>query len=101
MLQNPLSLQAWLKVLESFSGHYHRHRQAVRSLAVLDAVVALAGVAKSQGYCRPKLSAKGSSGAKLKIVQGRHPVVSQIKMGDQQYVANDTSMEVSVSGFWH
>ncbi|MPC38710.1 DNA mismatch repair protein Msh3 [Portunus trituberculatus] len=86
--------EAWLKVLESFSGHYHRHRQAVRSLAVLDAVSALAGVAKSQGYCRPKLSAKGSGGAKLKIVQGRHPVVSQIKMGDQQYVANDTNMEV-------
>ncbi|KAK8376623.1 hypothetical protein O3P69_009914 [Scylla paramamosain] len=86
--------EAWLKVLESFSGHYHRHRQAVRSLAVLDAVAALAGVAKSQGYCRPKLSAKGNGGAKLKIVQGRHPVVSQIKMGDQQYVANDTNMEV-------
>ena len=93
-----LCSQAWLKVLESFSGHYHRHRQAVRSLAALDAVSALAGVAKSQGYCRPKLSARGNGGAKLKIVQGRHPVVSQIKMGDQQYVANDTNLEVSVLG---
>lgn len=82
-------------MLESFSGHYHSHRHAVRSLAVLDAVVALARVAKSQGYCRPKLSARGSGGARLKIVQGRHPVVSQLKMGDNQYVANDTSMEVS------
>ena len=56
--------------------------------------MALAGVAKSQGYCCPKLSGRGSGGAKLNIVQGRHPVVSQMKMGDQQYVANDTSMEV-------
>lgn len=90
----PESLQAWLQVLESFSGHYHCHRHAVRSLAVLDALVALARVAKSQGYCRPVLSARGSGGARLKIVQGRHPVVSQLKMGDKQYVANDTNMEV-------
>lgn len=88
-------LQAWIKVLESFSSHYHRHRQAVRSLATLDALVALSSVAKSQGYCRPSLSAKGNGGARLKIVQGRHPVVSQIQSGDDQYVANDTNMEVS------
>lgn len=83
-------------MLESFSGHYHCHRHAVRSLAVLDALVALASVAKSQGYCRPKLSAKGTGGARLKIEQGWHPVVSQMKMGDKQYVANDTNMEASV-----
>lgn len=86
--------EAWIKVLESFSSHYHRHRQAVRSLATLDALVSLAAVAKAQGYCRPTLSEKGSGGAMLKIVQGRHPVVCQIQTGDEQYVANDTNMEV-------
>lgn len=89
------SLQAWLKVLESFSSHYHQHRQAVKSLAILDALISLSSVAKAQGYCRPTLSAKGSGGARLKIVQGRHPVVSQLQAGDDQYVANDTNMEVS------
>ncbi|KAG0721273.1 DNA mismatch repair protein Msh3 [Chionoecetes opilio] len=87
--------EAWVKVLADFSGHYHRHRQAVRSLAALDVLVGLAGIARTQGFCRPKLSAKGDGGAKLKIVQGRHPVVSQIQMQDKQYVANDTNMEVA------
>lgn len=79
-------------MLQAFSQHYHHHRQAVRSLAALDALIALACVAKAHGYIRPKLLV-GEKGV-LRIVQGRHPIVSQLKHGDEQYVANDTDLKV-------
>ncbi|KAK4302835.1 hypothetical protein Pmani_025093 [Petrolisthes manimaculis] len=84
--------EAWLGVLQAFSEHYHRHRQAVRSLAALDALIALACVAKAHGYCRPRMLV-GEKGV-LRIVQGRHPIVSQLKHGDEQYVANNTDLKV-------
>nr|XP_045583602.1 DNA mismatch repair protein Msh3-like [Procambarus clarkii]XP_045583603.1 DNA mismatch repair protein Msh3-like [Procambarus clarkii]XP_045583604.1 DNA mismatch repair protein Msh3-like [Procambarus clarkii]XP_045583605.1 DNA mismatch repair protein Msh3-like [Procambarus clarkii]XP_045583606.1 DNA mismatch repair protein Msh3-like [Procambarus clarkii] len=86
--------EAWLEVLDSFSSHYQLHRQAVRSLATLDALTSLANVAKAQGYCRPKLYARESGKGMLKITEGRHPIVSQLKLGDDQYVANDTNLKV-------
>lgn len=86
--------EAWLEVLELFSSQYQRHRQAVKCLATLDALTSLANVAKSQGYCRPKLHAIESGKRILKIIEGRHPIVSQLKMGDEQYVANDTHLKV-------
>ncbi|KAG7154788.1 DNA mismatch repair protein Msh3-like [Homarus americanus] len=67
--------EVWLDVLESFSSHYQRHRRAVRCLAALDALISLANVAKAQAYCRPKVFSSESNGGKLKIVEGRHPVV--------------------------
>lgn len=85
--------QAWLQVLDSFSNHYQRHRQAVRCLAELDALCSLASVAKSQGYCRPVIHDNEEKGF-LKITGGRHPIVSQLKHGDEQYVANDTNLQV-------
>ena len=89
------NFQAWLKVLDSFAGHYQRHRQAVRSLAALDVIGALAFVAKAHGFCRPKIHANfDGEGGSLRIVGGRHPVISQLKYGDEQYVANDTDLKV-------
>ncbi|XP_063604742.1 DNA mismatch repair protein Msh3-like [Penaeus indicus] len=84
--------EAWLQVLDSFSNHYQRHRQAVRCLAELDALCSLASVAKAQGYCRPVLHDNEEKGF-LKITGGRHPIVSQLKHGDEQYVANDTNLQ--------
>lgn len=86
--------EAWLAVLESFSNHYQQHRQAVRCLASLDALISLANVAKAQGYCRPQIFESKSGKGMLKILQGRHPIVSQLKLADEQYVANDTHLEV-------
>lgn len=83
--------------MDSFSSHYQLHRQAVRSLATLDALTSLANVAKAQGYCRPKLYARESGKGMLKITEGRHPIVSQLKLGDDQYVANDTNLKVGIN----
>ncbi|KAK7078253.1 hypothetical protein SK128_008615, partial [Halocaridina rubra] len=88
---------AWLKVLSEFSNHYQRHWQAVRALAALDVLIALAIGAKAQGYCRPKIHEidENTNNGLLRIIGGRHPVISQMKMGDEQYVANNTNLQVT------
>ncbi|XP_068204490.1 DNA mismatch repair protein Msh3-like [Palaemon carinicauda] len=85
---------AWLKVLDSFSERYQQHRQAVRSLATLDVLIALANVARSQGFCRPKIHASDNEDSVfLRISGGKHPVISQLKYGEEQYVSNDTDLK--------
>ncbi|XP_076055515.1 DNA mismatch repair protein Msh3-like [Oratosquilla oratoria] len=84
--------QAWITLLDEFSKSYQEHRQAVLCLATLDALNSLACIAQSHGYCRPVVEEEGGI---LQITGGKHPVVSQLKTGDEQFVANDTNMEVS------
>ncbi|XP_064107017.1 DNA mismatch repair protein Msh3-like [Macrobrachium nipponense] len=85
---------AWLQVLDSFSEHYQQHRQAVRFLATIDVLIALANVAKSHGFCRPKIHASdGENCGFLHISGGKHPVISQLKYGEEQYVSNDTNLK--------
>ena len=56
-------------------------------IAVLDVYRTLAGVADSNGYCRPKITDNG----KMEIADGRHPVVEKgMKDG---FIPNNTVMD--------
>ena len=58
-----------------------------RMIAMLDCFIGLAQVASDNDYCRPKMSKSG----KLKIVDGRHPVVER-SMKDA-FIPNSTELD--------
>ncbi|MDY6367193.1 MAG: DNA mismatch repair protein MutS, partial [Clostridia bacterium] len=58
------------------------------AISELDVFVALATVAKENGYVMPKIKPQGSE---LKIVAGRHPVVE--KISKQRFVPNDVLLD--------
>lgn len=85
-----------LKLESSIYGHLKEmlaenipaFKQIAYAVARLDVLTALAEVAKSNKYCRPKI-VSGSS--PLKICEGRHPVVE--KISKEKFVANDTLLD--------
>ncbi|XP_030832222.1 DNA mismatch repair protein Msh3 [Strongylocentrotus purpuratus] len=82
---------AWLEFLESFGENYFSYRRAVQHLASFDCLLSLATVSKQDGYCRPTIH---DGPCKIDIKGGRHPVVSTLKADGDQYVPNDTSINV-------
>lgn len=62
-------------------------RQAARLVAELDALVSLAELAASGGYCRPELS----DSRELQIEAGRHPVVEQLLV-EEPFTANGIAL---------
>ncbi len=66
-------------------------RVAADSVATLDAIAALAEVARSDGWVRPLVD----EGSALKIRNGRHPVIEPLltARGDGEFVPNDTSLD--------
>jgi len=62
--------------------------QAVaQALGVLDVCAGLAELARTYGYCRPRLR----DDTALKILDGRHPVLDQ-KISEERFVPNDVEM---------
>ncbi|XP_071506743.1 DNA mismatch repair protein Msh3-like [Diadema antillarum] len=93
-LREQLALEcnnAWLDFLESFGEKYFSYRKAVQHLASFDCLLSLAAVSKQEGYCRPHVR---DGPVKVEIKGGRHPVVSALKAEGEQYVPNDTSINV-------
>ncbi len=66
-------------------------RSAAEAVAELDALAALAEVARRDGWTRPEVGAD----QRLEIVAGRHPVVEALlrAQGGEDYVANDTNLD--------
>ena len=66
-------------------------RAAAEAVAELDALAALAEVARRDGWARPEVAAD----ERLEIVAGRHPVVEALlrAQGGEEYVANDTHLD--------
>lgn len=58
------------------------------AIADLDVVISLATVAKDNGYVKPSMF---NAGAKLNIVDGRHPVVEAISK--QRFIPNDCILD--------
>ncbi|MBQ7119624.1 MAG: DNA mismatch repair protein MutS [Oscillospiraceae bacterium] len=65
-----------------------RIRETSVALATLDVIVNFASVASRYGYCRPKVT----SGAKISIKDGRHPVVERV-IKDTLFVPNDANLD--------
>ena len=71
-------------------------RAAARLVAELDAIVSLAEVAATGGYCRPEITdPKGPEARILTIEAGRHPVVEArlAETGGGEFIANDCRMD--------
>ncbi|KAK0058244.1 DNA mismatch repair protein Msh3 [Biomphalaria pfeifferi] len=83
---------AWLELLQQFSSHYIRYKQAVSELATLDCLLSLANVASQDSFCKPKLV---DGPAHIDIIDGRHPIIDTLKQGQDQYVPNSTHLHSS------
>ncbi|CAI7755073.1 unnamed protein product [Closterium sp. NIES-53] len=84
--------RAWQELLEGFrteGGGHVELRQAVKALAELDCLCALAAVSASKGYVRPEFFPEGGPQNVL-ITNGRHPVLD-VTMGSK-FVPNDTML---------
>lgn len=67
-------------------------QQAARFIAALDAVTALAEVARRNDYTRPRLVTDGT----IAIADGRHPVIEKMIAG-QRFVPNTIGMDNAAS----
>ncbi|MEY5011208.1 MAG: hypothetical protein RLZZ253_2347 [Verrucomicrobiota bacterium] len=63
-------------------------QQSASAIASLDCLCALSETARLFGYCRPELSTE----LKLKIVDGRHPVLDQ-SLVEEKFVPNDVELD--------
>jgi DNA mismatch repair protein MutS len=72
------------------SAHAVRIKATAAAVAELDVTLALAEVAASNRYTRPRFSAAGSSGGGMNVVAARHPVIEKLAEKDaQRFIAND------------
>ena len=75
------------ELLDALAPHIAELKLTAQAVAGLDALAALTERAETQGYVMPELT----SGARLEIVNGRHPVVeAQV----ERFIANDTRFDV-------
>lgn len=83
-----LEHQIFLQILGQIAAVVPKIQQTAHVLAEVDMLSALAEVAEHNGYCRPKLE----EGDGLKIIEGRHPVLERMALGER-FVPNDLVMD--------
>ena len=83
-----LESRIYAQILELLANRIEQLKQIAASLALLDCLVGLATVAKERRYVRPQMK---ESGAALRIVDGRHPVVEAISK--ERFVPNDAVLD--------
>lgn len=72
------------------AGHAQRIRHSASAVAELDLNLALAQVAASNRYTRPRFS----PGSEMKILAGRHPVIEKLMNEDAgRFIANDLYLD--------
>jgi DNA mismatch repair protein MutS len=82
-----LERELFLQLRELAAAQSARLLATARALAAIDVLVALAGVAVQQHYCRPKLTAEPV----LDVREGRHPVIERLDTGTR-FVPNELQM---------
>ncbi|MHA1958714.1 MAG: DNA mismatch repair protein MutS [Candidatus Thorarchaeota archaeon] len=88
---NQLEYEIYEDLRSSVTDNLEILRNDAAALATADVLMALADVAVTRKYCRPKLS----DGTRIKIVDGRHPALEMI-MGANEFVPN--SLEIGDGG---
>jgi DNA mismatch repair protein MutS len=83
-----LEHQIFLQILGQIAAVVPKIQRTAHILAEVDMLSALAEVAEHNGYCRPKLE----EGDGLKIMEGRHPVLERMALGER-FVPNDLVMD--------
>lgn len=77
------------RIFEQFDRHHSLWDSAIRCLATLDVLTALAAFASDQAMCRPQVVPPSASvKPQLRLVQGRHPVHSQLFVNGE-FIPND------------
>ena len=79
------------EIREFLSGQIQRIQQTAAGLKTLDALLSLSAAAVRNRYVRPEITLNGE----LDIQNGRHPVVEAGLHGDDQFVPNDTLMDMN------
>jgi len=83
-----LELELFQALRAEVAAQAHRIKAVARAVARLDGVSAFAETAVRNDYCRPGIV----DGGRLRIVNGRHPVVEQT-LDERRFVPNDTFLE--------
>ncbi len=84
-----LERQAFEELRQRVSAASRPLMACARALATVDVITALARLALSRGYVRPRMSTNGV----LEIVGGRHPVVEQM-LPEGEFVPNDLRLDM-------
>jgi DNA mismatch repair protein MutS len=85
-----LELELFQNLRGEVAGHAPRLKAVARAVARIDVVSALAEIAVTRDFHRPRVT----DGNELKLVGGRHPVVEQ-SLIDRRFVPNDTELEAN------
>jgi DNA mismatch repair protein MutS len=83
-----LEISLFSELREKVAAHYAEMRETSAALATLDVLAALAEVAQSRHFVRPKID----SGSVIAIREGRHPVVEAV-VGRGAFVPNDSLLD--------
>ncbi|KAI5613238.1 DNA mismatch repair protein Msh3 isoform X2, partial [Silurus asotus] len=81
----------WINFLQLFGEHYYILKKAVGYLATVDCLFSLAQVAKDNNYCRPEILEQEGH---IVIREGKHPVINMLMAEQDQFVPNDTDLQV-------
>ena len=85
-----LEYSLFQEIRERAAGEGERIARTADRLASLDVLLSLAELAHDRGYCRPEVDESD----RLDIVEGRHPVVESLNLGER-FVPNDTGLDGS------
>ncbi|MGC8840157.1 MAG: DNA mismatch repair protein MutS [Candidatus Sumerlaeaceae bacterium] len=86
-----LEFEIFERLREAVCGCARAIQQTAAALATLDALLSLAHAAVAGNYCRPDI-VENSDQAVLHIVEGRHPVLEALDLG-QPFVPNDVLLD--------
>lgn len=76
------------EIREKTAAQGGRISRTATAIATIDLLASLALVARDRGYCRPEVD----DGDVVEIVEGRHPVVEAMNLGER-FVPNDTLLD--------
>ena len=85
-----LEYSLFQEIRETVAGQGERLARTADRLASLDLLAGLAELAHDRSYCRPQVDESD----KLIIMEGRHPVVESLNLGER-FVPNDTDLDGS------
>lgn len=86
-----LEYRLFCQVVEDVLRFLEALQEVAEAVAQLDVLASFAYLAEKNHYARPKILAKSSTGT-LRIKEGRHPVVEELRR-KQQFVPNDTWLD--------
>ncbi|MBR0092950.1 MAG: DNA mismatch repair protein MutS [Lachnospiraceae bacterium] len=87
--RNALEYERFCEVRDKIASEIERVRKTADAVATLDVLTSFARCAEQYRYVKPVLS----EDARIRILEGRHPVVERMQEEKEQFVANDTLLD--------